>query len=231
MVPATAFGLAMSAAFAHALWNLLLARTRDTQLGTAVALPVALLVFAPVALLMGHVSVTAIPFIAVSGLLELVYFALLAVAYRSAELSLVYPLARGSAPIVVLLLGGARSPIQVFGVVLVAVGSLLVRGFSTAGSWRDVGLSLTIGGTIAGYTLVDQQGVRFADPVAYLESVLLVPAAVYCGFVVRTRSLPVVFGAVRPTTVVAGVLMFAAYGLALGALQLATAAAVAVVLG
>ena len=217
----------MSAAFAHALWNLLLARTRDPQLATAVALPVALLVFAPIALATGHISAAAVPFIALSGVLELVYFALLAFAYGKAGLSTVYPLARGSAPVIVLLLSGARSPVQVAGIVLVAVGSLLVRGFSRPASWRDVGLSLIIGATIAGYTLVDQHGVLFADPVAYLEAVLLLPAVVYGAFTVRARSLAVVVRAVRPTAVMAGVLMFAAYALVLAALQLAGASAVA----
>jgi uncharacterized membrane protein len=217
----------MSAAFAHALWNLLLARTRDPQLATAVALPVSLLVSAPIALVTGHISAAAVPFIAVSGLLELVYFALLAFAYGKAGLSTVYPLARGSAPVFVLLLSGARSPLQVSGIVLVGLGSLLVRGFSTPASWRDVGLSLIIGATIAGYTLVDQHGVAFADPVAYLEAVLLLPALVYCAFTVRVRSLAVVARAVQPTTVMAGMLMFAAYALVLAALQLASASAVA----
>jgi hypothetical protein len=88
----------MSAAFAHALWNLLLARTRDPQLATAVALPVSLLVFAPIALVTGRISAAAVPFIAVSGLLELVYFALLAFAYGKAGLSMVYPYPESTLP-------------------------------------------------------------------------------------------------------------------------------------
>ena len=50
-MPATAFALALTAAFVHALWNILLARARDIESATAVALITAELVFAPVAVL------------------------------------------------------------------------------------------------------------------------------------------------------------------------------------
>jgi drug/metabolite transporter (DMT)-like permease len=232
-VPPAALALALAAALAHALWNLLLARTHDPQLGTAVALPVALVVFAPLAAVTWHVSAAALPYVALSGTLELAYFALLAVAYRRGELSVVYPLARGSAPVLVLLVGGllpgagATSPLQVAGVLLVALGSLLVRGLGAPGRWRDAGLGVVLGACIASYTLVDQRGLRFADPIAYLEAVLVLPAVVYCGLMVRARSPGVVWRAVRPTALLAGALMFGAYVLVLAALQLAPAAAVA----
>ena len=64
------------------------------------------------------------PFIVVTSLLQLLYFALLATAYRNAELSFVYPVARGVAPAIVLVvsvvaLGHGTSAAQVAGVVLV----------------------------------------------------------------------------------------------------------------
>src|ERR1051326_6745892 len=102
LVSPIAFGLALLAAASHSSWNLLVARTRDTQVATAVALLSGVIVFAPLAVWSGHVSNQAIPYIAASALLELVYFVLLARAYRSTDVSLVYPLARGSAPVFVL---------------------------------------------------------------------------------------------------------------------------------
>jgi drug/metabolite transporter (DMT)-like permease len=224
-----ALGLALLAALAHSLWNLLVARSRDTQVTTAVALLTGVVVFAPAAVWSWQVSQQAIPYIATSALLELVYFFLLARAYRSSELSMVYPLARGSAPVLVLLIAGARSPLQVLGVLLVAIGTLLVRGIARPGRWLDIVAGLSIGACIAGYTLVDQHGVSFANPTSYLESVMLLPALLYAGFVLWNQSLRATLRAVRPESVAAGVLMFGAYGLTLAALQLSAASAVSAV--
>src|SRR3990172_699242 len=102
---ATAFSLALGSAFLHALWNLLLARERDPEAATAVAICASVLFFAPVAVVVWDVDSRVWPFIAATSLLQLVYFSLLATAYRRAELSFVYPIARGLAPVLVLLAG------------------------------------------------------------------------------------------------------------------------------
>ena len=104
-MPAFAFALALTAAFVHALWNVLLARARDPQAATAVALLVAVVVFAPVAALTWDVRPGVWPFLVASSCLQLLYFVLLAAAYRRAPLSVVYPMARGAAPVLVLLIG------------------------------------------------------------------------------------------------------------------------------
>src|SRR5215210_1933368 len=101
-MPLSALSLALAAAFLHALWNLLLARARDTQAATAVALLVAVAAFAPAAAQTWRVEPSVWPYLVASSCLELAYFALLAFAYGRAEMSLVYPLARGSAPVLVL---------------------------------------------------------------------------------------------------------------------------------
>jgi drug/metabolite transporter (DMT)-like permease len=226
---AAALGLALLAAVAHSSWNLLIARTRETQIATAVALVSGVLVFAPIAALTWQLSSAALPYVVISSALELTYFVLLARAYRSAELSVIYPLARGSAPVIVLMIGGARSALQVGGVLAVALGTLLVRGLGTRGRWREVAAGLGVGVCIAAYTLVDQRGVRFANPTTYLEMVLVAPAVAYAAIALRGANRDVIRRAVRPEPVVAGVLMFMAYWLALAALQLAPAAAVSAV--
>src|SRR5437763_16787003 len=140
-MPASAFALALTAAFVHALWNVLLARARDPQAATAIALLVAVVVFAPVAALTWDASAAVWPFALVSSCLQLLYFVLLAAAYRRVPLSVVYPLARGAAPVLVLVagvafLGKATSFGQAAGVALVGAGVLLVRGF---GREREIG--------------------------------------------------------------------------------------------
>src|SRR4051794_41859885 len=151
-MPAGALGLALAAALVHALWNLLLAGARDSQAATAVGLCVGCVLFAPA--LLGDVSSGVWPYVIASSALELLYFALLALAYSRYELSSVYPLARGSAPVFVLVVGGVSLALQAVGVVLVACGGLMVRGLRRGG-WGGAPLALAGGAAIAGYTLVD----------------------------------------------------------------------------
>jgi drug/metabolite transporter (DMT)-like permease len=226
-VPASALGLALAAALVHAVWNLLLAGARDSQAATGVAMVVGCLAFAPVAVLTWDVQADAWPWVVASSALELAYFALLAFAYARAELSAVYPLARGSAPVIVLVvsivfLGVSLSVVAALGVLLVALGVVLVRGGGPGG---EALLALAVGATIAAYTLVDKEGLRHADPLPYLELVLIVPAVAYAAWLGRPR-LSAALG-MRPA--LAGIGMFAAYGLTLAALRLAAAAPVAAV--
>jgi drug/metabolite transporter (DMT)-like permease len=232
-MPVSALLLALAAAFVHALWNVLLARARDPAAATAVALIVAELVFAPVAWALWEVDASVWPYILASGCLEIAYFALLATAYRVAPLSVVYPIARGTAPVLVLIvgvvvLGRATSAGQVTGVLLVGVGVLLVRGLRRApGSGAALGLA--IGCTIAVYTLVDKEGVQHAAAIPYLELSMLAPAVVYASVVGARRRAPALRAEIRPATIVAGIAMFGAYALVLLALQRAAAAPVAAV--
>lgn len=232
-----ALGLALAAACVHAGWNVLLARAPDAEAATAAALPVGLLLFAPFAVAWWRVEAAAVPFVIASSVLELAYFGLLAAAYRRAELSVVYPLTRGLAPVLVLVvavtfLGTGASDGEVVGIVLVAGGIVLVRGSRGRWSSAEGALTVAIACCIAGYTLVDRYGVRHANPLAYVELVLVGPALVY-PVVVRLRGLPVTVRPGRPRAAVAAVAagagMVGSYGLVLAALQRASAASVAAV--
>ena len=232
-MPATAFVLALSAAFVHAFWNILLARARDIESATAVALITAELVFAPVAVFTWDVEGGVWPFLIASGLLQLTYFVLLATAYRLVPLSVVYPIARGGAPVLVLLigvvvLGRATSWTQVLAVVLVVAGILLVRGVHDANR-RGVAFGLAIASCIAVYTLVDKGGVAHAEPITYLELSMLAPAVIYAAAVMRVKGVDAVRRAVGWESILAGVCTFGAYALVLAALQRAPAAPVAAV--
>src|SRR6185436_17031390 len=101
-MPLDAFALALGSAFLHALWNLILGRERDPSSATAIALLVSIVVFAPVAALRWDADAQVWPFVAVTFGLQLLYFALLATAYTRAPVSVVYPIARGLAPVIVL---------------------------------------------------------------------------------------------------------------------------------
>ena len=149
-MPLDAFVLALGSAFLHALWNLILGRERDPEAATAVALVTSVVLFAPVALWQFDADAGVWWYVAVSSMLQLVYFATLAAAYSRADVSVVYPIARGLAPVLVLVVGvtvlgiGASLP-QAAGVCLVGVGVLLVSGLGSGhADGRGVGAAFGV---------------------------------------------------------------------------------------
>ena len=230
---AAAFALALGAAVLHATWNALLARAPDVRSATTVALVVAVVLFAPLAAATWSVDGAAVPWIVASVALELLYFLLLTTAYGHSDLSLVYPIARGSAPILVLIgataAGVTLGVVHAAGVLLVGLGVVLVRGVHGAVDRRGVLLSLAIGATIAGYTLVDNEGIEHAGTLPYLELVLAPVAVAVMAVQITTGGVRSVRAELSWSAVVAGVLSFAAYALALAALELAPAASVAAI--
>ena len=214
---------------------MLLAGSRDTRASTAGLLVWGVGLLAVPALLTGGVSSEAIPYIAVSAVLELCYFVLLARAYDGGEVSVVYPIARGSAPVVVLVVGAIALKEgvpagAVVGVLAVALGVLLVGlgafrfRFATesAQPHRDVWFGLAIGAVIASYTLVDSEAVEHADPIAYL-TLVIAPCALVYPFVARTRP------DLSPRTALTAAATFGAFLMVLAAFRLAPAAPVAAV--
>jgi drug/metabolite transporter (DMT)-like permease len=221
-VPTEPLLLALCAAFVHAGWNLVLSRARDSEQATATAVVVGGLAFAPVAALTWDVSAKVIPWAAISASFELVYLMLLARAYQEGELSLIYPVARGSAPILVLLftivvIGVSPPTAAIIGIGLVGVGVILVRGGRATADTRHFRLALAIAVSIASYTLADKQGLKHAGALPYLELVVLPPGLVYLVITRRRKGV----APVNAETLVAGLAMYGAYALALGAIKLA----------
>src|ERR1041385_3456473 len=184
-MPADALALALGAAALHALWNLLLARESDTEAATAVAVASLVAVLVLPAALTWRVEGAAVPFVAGSAALELGYIGLLAAAYRRFELSVVYPVARGLAPVLALVLTvlvtlSGPSTGEVGGVLAVAAGVLLVRGRNSGAiAFGGLGVGAVIAATIAGYTVVDRYGIHHANAAPYLMLVMLGPALAY----------------------------------------------------
>jgi drug/metabolite transporter (DMT)-like permease len=231
--------LALGAAFLHALWNVLLAGSRDSVAATGGLLLFGAALLAPVALLFGDLSASALPFVAASAALEVLYFVLLARAYAGGELGVVYPTARGLAPVLVLAagvfgLGRGVSVLGALGVVLVASGVLLLarrpdlrvqETLRVGQPRRDVLLGLAIGATIAGYTLIDSEGLDHADPLPYLFLIAAVTAVAYNGGLLASGRRPALSG----RTALTAAATFGAYALVLAALELAPPAPVAAV--
>ncbi len=234
-MPLSAVALALGAAFLHAGWNVALAGARSTQATTAGLLVWGVGLLCVPAIVTGGVSSAALPYIAASAVFELFYFVLLARAYDGGEVSVVYPIARGSAPVVVLVFGAVALKEDVaggavVGVLAVAFGVLLIGLGALPGQMaresalplRDVWFGLAIGAVIASYTLVDSEGVERADPIAYLALVVL-PCAVVYPFVAKTRP------DVGVRTALTAAATFGAFLMVLAAFRLAPAAPVAAV--
>lgn len=158
---------------------------------------------------------------------------MLAAVYARADLSFAYPIARGSAPVIVLLisviaLGAPVSFAAALGVLAVTAGVLLVRGVGRASAdAASLALALGVGVCIAGYTLVDDRGVRHAAPLPYFELILIASAIPYAAAVAATSGTSALRAAADRRAAAAGVGMVAAYVLVLAALERAEAAPVA----
>lgn len=221
--------LVLASAFLHAGWNALVAGAKDTHATAAVAMLTGVAVFAVPAALTWRVEAEAWPYIGGSAVLELAYFALLAAVYARADYSFAYPVARGAAPVIVLIisivaLGADLSVLAVLGILAVTGGVLLVRGVGdNTPDAPSVGLALAVGACIAGYTLVDDHGVEHAAPIPYFVVVLGLSAIPYA-LVVGPQRLK---AATDRRSLPAGAGMAAAYILVLAALERAPAAPVA----
>jgi drug/metabolite transporter (DMT)-like permease len=226
------------AAVLHAVWNSL-AKTIDDQLvgfmlldatGIVVCLA-ALLVVAPPA-------PASWPFIAASSCLHLGYKLVLMRSYRLGDLSQVYPLARGVAPLLVAasataLAGERLGAPQVGGVVLVSVGlaSLALGGRRPVAAQRPaIAFALGTGVFIAAYTITDGLGVRHAGTaLGYAAWLFLLDGIPIPAYVLATRggSLRRALRSTWPKGAAGGVLALVAYGLVLWAQTRGALAAVA----
>jgi multidrug transporter EmrE-like cation transporter len=178
------FILVAGAAVLHVTWNVLLKTAGDPLRAAAVGMGTAACVICPTALVAWlAIGRPAIPdqtlvLSVVSGLLEALYFAFLASAYRRGDLSLVYPLAPGSAPLLavaigVVLLGERLGPVGSAGVAALLVGLLTLQRpwqylrASGRASGGAAGFALLTGITIASYSAVDKVAVGGTEPWIY----------------------------------------------------------------
>jgi len=173
---AVAIGLALVAAVLHGTWNALVKVSGDPiasfRRATLVAGAIATIGFVPAWLLLGRpaISPAAVGFCVISSLLETLYLWLLSAAFRRGELSAVYPIARGSAPLLsvvvgLIVLGERLGPLQLSGVGLLLAGILAVTLSQATG--RATLPALLTGVAIAAYTTVDRVGVRLTTPWIY----------------------------------------------------------------
>lgn len=170
-----AVALALIAATMHGTWNVLVKTSADplitfyrSTLAAATIMTVPAVIAAVV--VRPAFSPAAMGLVALSAVLEVAYMWLLSSAYSRGELSVVYPIARGSAPLLAVViglgvLGEHLSSAQLIGVALLLVGILAVTLPQTSG--RATLPALLTGVAIASYTAIDRVGVRLTTPWFY----------------------------------------------------------------
>lgn len=177
---ASVVGLALCAAILHAGWNAFL-RTGSDRLWTVTVMSFSsTLVALPFAAVLPLPAPAAWPYVAASACLQVGYSLFLVAAYRRGELGQVYPVIRGSVPLLVaaggfLLADERLSAGQMVGISLIAGGIMsLALGRGRAGA-SSILYALATGAIIASYATVDAIGVRMAGGSAvYTAWVLLV---------------------------------------------------------
>ena len=174
----------------------------------------------------------------VSGIIEAVYFVLLSAAYKRGDLSVVYPIARGTAPLLAVAVGvgvlGERLGVAgSIGVALLLVGFLgLQRPWQALrghGLDPSVAFALATGVSIATYTAIDRIGTRLIDPVTY-AAILWVTGALILVVWIRFVAGGNLFAGGREQiryAAIGGWLTLAAYLLILWALSIAPLSGVA----
>jgi drug/metabolite transporter (DMT)-like permease len=238
---AIAVAMSLAAAALHGTWNVLVKLSGDPiatfRRQTLMAAAAATIALVPAWLVFGRprLDVAAAGLCVVSATIEVVYLWLLSAAYRRGELSAVYPIARGSAPLLsvlvgLILLGERLTPAQMAGVALLLVGILSVT-FSQATGRATVPALLT-GVAIAAYTSVDRVGVRLSTPWLYgwlMFTLMAVELALSVWIASRLRlyAIPKADGPTWPQAALLGTFMWAGYFLVLWALSLAPLAVVA----
>jgi drug/metabolite transporter (DMT)-like permease len=168
-----AFGLVLVSAFMHATWNLLAKRAGGGMAMVWLFSTVAAVIYLPIAVAVfiiqkPVIGTPQIIFIAGSVIIHIAYYFLLQRGYSSGDLSLVYPLARGTGPMLsivgaVFLLGERPSAWVIVGALCVTAGVLILTGNPLAirghAAATAISYGLLCGLSIAAYTLWDKQAV------------------------------------------------------------------------
>ena len=189
-----ALALVLAAGLIHASWNLLLKRSEDPLVVGAASLLAGGVLFAPVLVNGLPVPSAVWPYVITSGCVMVAYYGVLGHAYQRGDFSLVYPVARGTAPALIavwaaIFLGERPSVRGVAGIGLILMGLVVLGGgplWLRRRDWKNLAPGLLpaflVALLISIYSVVDGAGVRLWEPAPYvvltfvLGGSILVPA-------------------------------------------------------
>ena len=188
----SAFVLVLTAAVLHAVWNAIVKASPDRLVTSWAVVTAAALVNVPVLIVTGLPDRAVWCNVAASAVIHVAYNLALVIAYGRADLSVAYPIARGTAPLLVTL-GGVMllaDPATGQGVAGVALVSLSLAALVAGRPLRHTTWAVVTGLLIATYTIVDGDGVRTnGDSLQYIAAVFIVHAAALTVVVLRGRGL------------------------------------------
>lgn len=222
--------LVLAAAVLHASWNALLKSGGDAWVRMALTNIVGMGFGLTLLPFVEFPDAETWPFILGSTAVHQVYFVTVSLQYRFGDLSHVYPISRGIAPLMVaagayLFVGETLPPMGIAAVAVISA-AILSMTFSTAwktGEGKGVLFALMTGVTIAIYTVIDGQGGRTANDIAGYIAYLFIVDGVPFGVLVlimRRHDLAPAFKANWKTGTLSGALSFPAYGLVIWAMSL-----------
>lgn len=233
-MPPLAIAAALSSALIHASWNAALKGGRDRVTDSFLVAVGGLLTGGAIIALLGAPAPEAWPYLAVSVCIHLIYWITLFKGYDAGDLTHIYTLSRGSAPLLVAIGAGVLAnevppPVKIAGIALVSLGVLAV-GASPRAPLKASLWALATGLCIASYSLVDALGARVAgNAMLYLGWTTGMMSIPMVAFAVRRRGAGPLLAAaaVAPWRGIAiGVISFAGYGLVLWAQTIAPIAQV-----
>ncbi|MFC3067785.1 EamA family transporter [Phenylobacterium soli] len=164
-MPPLVIGLVLASAVLHASWNAMLRSTPDRLWSMAVMCAFCAVFALPVGLAFGLPAGPSWPFLLSSASLQIGYALVLVRSYRTGQLAHVYPIARGSAPLLVTLgaavvAGEHLAPLSLLGVLLVSTGIVAIAFGHGRPDLGSTLAALATGAFIAAYMVVDGLGVR-----------------------------------------------------------------------
>ena len=227
------------AAVCHAAWNAMLKLDVEPIVAVSLISVGCGIVALPVLPFLPLPEPVSWPYVLASLALHLCYYLALAEAYRHGDLGQVYPIARGTAPLMTALgatalFGEILAPTAWAGIAVLSTGILILafaggRGLGRLDR-RSVLFALLTSATISAYTLVDGQGARLSgSAIAYVAWLLLLDGIMMLAFGLWLRGGSFTLAARRnlTMTIAGGALSAIAYGTALWAMTLAPIALVA----
>lgn len=233
------FAAVLFAAACHAGWNATIKRGLDPLATTVVISVGAALVASAFLPLAGLPAAASWPWCAASVLIHLFYFAALIESYRAGDLGQVYPIARGSAPLMTatattVLIGERLGILGWFGIILLVAGVLLLslRGGRDLARLdrKAVGFALFTAVTICAYSVVDGVGARLAGSAnAYTVALFIGIAPVMALYALARRGAQATLAIGRHWGIglAGGALQLGSYGIAIWAMTVAPIAIVA----
>jgi drug/metabolite transporter (DMT)-like permease len=190
-MPLTALILLLAAAILHAGWNLLLKQAQHKQVFLEWALLIGTVCFAAISIPHFALPRRIWPYIVGSAILETAYFITLTWAYDIDDFSLIYPIARGTAPVFLVLwttlfLGEPPRPAGLLGIILLVLGLIIVGSSSiwsqlarTTFSMRGMIAALSTALFISLYTTIDGAAARLIAPAPYIVLVFGLSALLF----------------------------------------------------